>query len=40
MKSNKKLRKVHIRMLIYGILLEIIEVGTVALWIFKGIWWP
>ena len=40
MNNQKKLRKTHGSMLIVGILMDIIEIGTVLLWIFKGIWWP
>ena len=40
MDGKKKLRKVHAMMLVVGIIMDIIEIGTVLLWIFKGIWWP
>ncbi len=40
MNSKKKLRKVHAMMLAIGIIADIIETGTILLWIFKGIWWP
>ena len=40
MKSQTKLRKTHGAMLAVGILMDVIQLGTVLLWIFKGIWWP
>lgn len=40
MNSQKKLRKLHATLLIVGILMDIVEIGTVLLWILKGIWWP
>ena len=40
MKSKKKLRQIRIQMLIEAILLEILESGTLLLWIFTGNWLP
>lgn len=40
MKSKKELRKVRISMLVAGIIMDIIEIGTLILWIMRGIWWP
>lgn len=40
MKNKKNLRKVHITVLIIGIIMDIIEVGTFILGITKGIWLP
>ena len=40
MKNAKKLRKTHRIMLVFGLIMDVIEVGTVLLWIFRGIWWP
>jgi DNA-directed RNA polymerase subunit RPC12/RpoP len=40
MNSKKKLRKVHITMLLVGIVMDIAAVAALALWIIKGIWWP
>ena len=40
MNAKKNLKKVHGWMLFIGIIMDIVEVGTVLLWIFKGIWWP
>lgn len=40
MENNQKLKKVRAIILTVGILMDIIEVGTVALWIATGIWWP
>lgn len=38
--QNKKLKKFYIKMIGIGILCDIVEVLTILLWIFKGIWWP
>lgn len=40
MSTKKKLRKVHGGLLVVGIIMDLIQVGTVLLWVFKGIWWP
>ena len=40
MENKKKLRKVRAIILTFGIIMDIIEVGTLILWITKGIWWP
>lgn len=40
MKSKQKLRKIRIQMLIEAILLEILETGTLLIWIFTGNWMP
>lgn len=40
MKNKNKLKKVRATLLTVGIIIDIIEVATVALWIAKGIWWP
>lgn len=40
MKSKKKLRQIRIQMLLQAILLEILETGTLLLWIFTGNWIP
>lgn len=40
MNGNKKLRRTHQTMLTVGILLDIAEIGTLLLWIFRGIWQP
>lgn len=40
MSSKKKLRKVHGGLLVVGIIADLIQIGTVLLWILKGIWWP
>lgn len=40
MQNKKKLRKVRINMLITGIPLEIVEIGTVIYWVRTGTWWP
>lgn len=40
MENKKKLTRVRGIILSAGIVAEIIETGTLLLWIFKGIWWP
>lgn len=40
MENKKKLRKIHTIMIIVGIIMDIIEVGTLILWIRKGTWLP
>lgn len=40
MENKKSLRKVHTIMLTIGILMDVIEIGTLILWIATGIWWP
>lgn len=40
MKDRKKLRKTHGKILVLGILMDIVEVCTLILWIEKGIWLP
>lgn len=40
MKNKNKLKKVRATLLTVGIIMDIIEVATVALWIAQGIWWP
>ena len=40
MNAKKGLRKVHGWMLGVGIVMDIVQVGSILLWIFKGIWWP
>ena len=40
MENKKKLRKVRAIMLAVGIPMNIIEIGTLILWIVKGIWIP
>ena len=40
MENKKKLSAVHRRMILMGILMDIIEIGTLLIWIFRGIWWP
>lgn len=38
--SKKKLKKVHMVMLGIGILMDLIQIASIALWIAQGIWWP
>lgn len=40
MKSTKKLRRVHGTLLGFGIAMDLLQIGAILVWIFKGIWWP
>ncbi|MDR2932543.1 MAG: MerR family transcriptional regulator [Oscillospiraceae bacterium] len=40
MTSKKKLRKIHGIMMAVGIIMDVIELGTLLLWILKGVWLP
>ena len=40
MENKKKLFKFRAVMISFAVLAEIIEIGTLVLWIAKGIWWP
>lgn len=40
MQNKKKLFKTRAIMIIFAVLAELIEIGTIILWIAKGIWWP
>ncbi len=40
MQNKKKLFKTRAVMIAVAVLAELIEIGTVALWILEGIWWP
>ena len=40
MENKKKMRKLHTTLLLTGLPVSLLEVGTFILWIMKGIWWP
>ncbi len=40
MEHKKKLKRVRALMLVVGILMDMLAVGTAVLWIATGIWWP
>ena len=40
MENKKKLKRLHTTVLITGIPLMILQVGSIILWIVTGIWWP
>lgn len=40
MENKKKLRKIHAMMIVVGIIMDLIEIGTLLLWILKGVWIP
>ncbi len=40
MENKTKLKRLRIWMLILGFIMDAIEVSTLMVWIFTGIWWP
>ena len=40
MENNKKLRKFRLTTVLIAIPLFVLECGSIALWYFRGIWWP
>ncbi|MBP5308646.1 MAG: MerR family transcriptional regulator [Clostridia bacterium] len=40
MKNANKRKKMITAMIAAGVIMDVIEIGTVLLWIFTGIWWP
>ncbi len=40
MENKGKLKRTYTTMLLVGILMDLIEIGTVVLWVTRGIWWP
>ncbi len=40
MENKKKIRKLRALIITIGIIMDIIEIGTIILWVTKGIWWP
>lgn len=40
MENKKRLRKLRRKMLIVGLVMDIIEIGTLILWIQRGLWQP
>lgn len=40
MENKKRLRKLRRKMLIVGLIMDIIEIGTLILWIQRGLWQP
>lgn len=40
MENKKKLKKIHLTMLLTGIPFTILQWGSIILWIMTGIWWP
>lgn len=40
MENKKKMRKLHTTLLLTGLPASLLEVGSIILWIMKGIWWP
>lgn len=40
MKNKKQLRRMRMFMLAVGIVMDIVEIGTLVLWIWKGVWQP
>lgn len=40
MENKKKLHRIRWTMLGVGLISEAVEIGTILLWVLKGIWWP
>lgn len=40
MKNKKELTKMRWKMIGLGLIMDVIEIGTIILWIKTGIWWP
>lgn len=40
MENRKRMYKIRVAMLTLGLIAEVIETGSLLLWIFRGIWWP
>ena len=40
MEGKKKMRAMHRNMLLTGLPLSILQIASILLWIFKGVWWP
>ena len=40
MEGKKKMSAMHRNMLLTGLPLSILQIASILLWIFKGIWWP
>ena len=40
MESKKKTKSMHRNMILTGLPLSILQIASILLWIFRGIWWP
>jgi len=40
MENKKKMNKLYVKFLLMAVPVELVEIGTIILWIAKGIWWP
>lgn len=40
MNDQKKVKRTHGVMLVFGILMDLIEIAALAVWLVTGIWWP
>ena len=40
MEGQKKMSAMHRNMLLTGLPLSLLQIASILLWIFKGIWWP
>lgn len=40
MEGKKKMKAMHRNMILTGLPLSILQIASVLLWVFKGIWWP
>ena len=40
MEGKKKMKAMHKNMILTGLPLSVLQIASVLLWVFKGIWWP
>lgn len=40
MEGKKKMKAMHRNMILTGLPLSVLQIASVLLWVFKGIWWP
>ena len=40
LEGKRHMRRLHINMLFFGIPLNVLQLSSVLIWIFSGIWWP
>ena len=40
MEGKKKMKAMHRNMILTGLPLSILQIASILLWVFKGIWWP
>ena len=40
MEGKKKMKAMHRNMILTGLPLSVLQIASILLWVFKGIWWP